>query len=265
MDTVVLTIAGSDTWGGGGITTDIKTIEQAGSFAVNVITCIAVESSDSSFEIVSLPASLIKQQLQTIANTYQLSAIKIGLLNDAITIAIVKEFIETQNCPIVIDPVMAFKESSKEIKQIRLEMIDLMKSATVITPNLTEAKIIAESGDIENQLMLADEAKNIYSIVKTPVLVTGGARFPGEKAVDVLFDGEKVHFFELPKLDTLNIHGAGCALSSMIAAQLANNETLEQAIENAKHFVYQGINQGLSLPSGDGGNIWNRIGDKNEK
>ena len=44
MDTVVLTIAGSDTWGGGGITTDIKTNEQAGSFAVNVITCIAVES-----------------------------------------------------------------------------------------------------------------------------------------------------------------------------------------------------------------------------
>lgn len=265
MDKVVLTIAGSDTWGGGGITTDIKTIEQAGVFAVNVITSIAIESSESSFEIVSLPASLIKQQLLTIANTYQLAAIKIGLLNDAITIAVVNEFIQTQTCPIVIDPVMAFKESSKEIKQIRLEMIDLMKCATVITPNLTEAKIISESEDIENQLMLADEAKNIFSMIKRPVLITGGARFPGELAVDVFYDGKLVHFLELPKLDSLNVHGAGCALSSMIAAQLANNQSLLNAIEIGKHFVYQGILQGLPLASGDGGNIWNRIGEKNEK
>ena len=60
-----LTIGGSDTWGGGGIQTDLRTFEQLDVFGLSVLTCLAVEAADD-FVIRPLPVALVEEQLQTI-------------------------------------------------------------------------------------------------------------------------------------------------------------------------------------------------------
>ena len=60
-----LTIGGSDTWGGGGIQTDLRTFENLNTFGLTVLTCIAVEEGDN-FAIRALSVELVKEQLQTI-------------------------------------------------------------------------------------------------------------------------------------------------------------------------------------------------------
>lgn len=267
MDKVILTIAGSDTWGGGGIATDIKTIESDGLFAVTVITSIAVEDDENSFMIHSISPQLVKKQLITIDNNYDLSAIKIGLINDIETINIVKNFLKTKTCPIVIDPVMAFKETTKEISEIRIELLELLKLSTLCTPNLSELAILVQQKweNLNNLDALKNAARELYELIGQPVLVTGGGRFPGPMSVDLFYDGKAFQVFELEKLATKTIHGAGCALSSMIAAKLAQNIDMIHSIHLAKGFVYEGLKNGIALHKNSGGNVWNRREVKNEK
>lgn len=58
-----------------------------------------------------------------------------------------------------------------------------------------------------------------------------------------------VHF---QKIDSHATHGTGCTLSSAIATNLALGNTLQEAVEKAKEYVYQGILNGKDIQIGKG-------------
>lgn len=264
MTKIILTIGGSDTWGGGGIGTDIKTIEYAGMFALNVLTCIAVEGEGEPFAIHSISPKVVEQQLHTITQSFKLDGIKIGLLNNIETIQLVKEFLKGQTCPIVVDPVMAFKETSQEMSEYREGLIDLMKLATISTPNLNEAKILSHHNEIKSIDAMKESASAIYQQTKTPILIKGGDRLAGDKAIDLLYDGITFEVFTLPKVNQITINGAGCTLASMLTCQLALGRIFKDAISVSKEIVREGILNGVMHSNNQGGNIWNQKGGINE-
>ncbi|HPR81021.1 MAG TPA: bifunctional hydroxymethylpyrimidine kinase/phosphomethylpyrimidine kinase, partial [Enterococcus sp.] len=138
MAKITLTIGGSDTWGGGGIQTDLKTFENLQTFGLSVLTCIAVAENDD-FVIRPLPASLIHEQLQTIEQTFQLDGVKIGLLASAEIVDLVIDFCQRNRgkFPIILDPVLAFKETEQQLQQDYLQKIrELAQWVDLITPNL---------------------------------------------------------------------------------------------------------------------------------
>ncbi len=58
-----------------------------------------------------------------------------------------------------------------------------------------------------------------------------------QTATDVLYNGYEFIVYEEKKIETKNTHGTGCTLSSAIAALLAQNYSLEEAVQQAKSYL----------------------------
>ena len=89
-------------------------------------------------------------------------------------------------------------------------------------------------------------------------LITGGA-LGGPDALDVLFDGEQIHEFRGRRFEQ-QAHGAGCTLSAAIAALLARDYELIDAVRSAKDFVSRAIQH--SPPFGHGSRLLNHFANQ---
>jgi hydroxymethylpyrimidine/phosphomethylpyrimidine kinase len=145
--------------------------------------------------------------------------------------------------------------SKSKFPLLREEAIDSLKTAliplaTVITPNVYEAELLAQQ-DIRN----IDDAKNAAETIAElgchAVLVKGG-HLIGDNATDVLYcDGEWT-FFEAERVETENTHGTGCTYSAAIATQLAHGKDLIDAINTAKTYITGAIQHALDIGHGHG-------------
>lgn len=254
MTKTVLTIAGSDTLAGGGLQSDVKTFENYRLFGLTAITCIATMKNEQ-FEITDLPTELLKDQLRTIKENLSIDGIKIGLVHQLESLEIVKNFLRTFDGPIVLDPVMAFKETNRVYSDTyREKLIELFPYAAVITPNLKEAEILSQQ-KISNLTEMEQAAERIIALGAQSVVIKGGERLSGDLASDLFYDGQKFENFSKPKLANVTINGAGCTFASAIAANLVSGKTLIPAISESKEYVYQGIKNGVLLKNGEG-NVW---------
>ena len=90
----------------------------------------------------------------------------------------------------------------------------------------------------------------------TGVLVKGG-HLEGGEMCDVLFADGHLSRFSDAKIETRNLHGTGCTLSSAIATFLGKGETLESAVQSAKSYLTEAIRQGAGMEIGHGhGPVW---------
>lgn len=254
MAKTILTIAGSDTLAGGGLQSDLKTFEDYQIFGLTAITCIAVVKNNQ-FVINDLPPELLQDQLETIQNSLDLNGIKIGLVHDLESLTLVKKFLQRFNGPIVLDPVMAFKETEQVYGQTyRKKMIELFPFVTIITPNLKEAELLARQ-KITTLEEMEQAAKKLVYLGAPAVVIKGGERLAGKNASDLFYDGRQFEWFSKPKLATTTINGAGCTFASAISANLVLEKPLLTAVKDSKEYVYQAIKKGLPLKNGEG-NVW---------
>ena len=116
-----------------------------------------------------------------------------------------------------------------------------MPLATVATPNYFEACTLAGMEKLETVQDLAEAAERISKLGPRYVVVKGGIDFPGEEAVDVLWDGENATAFSSPKIGEHRVSGAGCTLAAAITAELAKGTEIYDAVRIAKDVVTDGI------------------------
>jgi hydroxymethylpyrimidine/phosphomethylpyrimidine kinase len=84
------------------------------------------------------------------------------------------------------------------------------------------------------------------------VLLKGG-HLPGEQVLDVLaIAGQPPRLLQDARIATPNLHGAGCTLSSAIAAQLALGLDLPAAVQAARSYVRQTLAAGAKVRTGQG-------------
>lgn len=61
----------------------------------------------------------------------------------------------------------------------------------------------------------------------------------------------------IPKIESRNLHGTGCTLSSAIATFLAGGNKLDEAVCKAKEYIGTAINRGKDMNIGHGnGPLW---------
>jgi len=121
----------------------------------------------------------------------------------------------------------------------------LFPLATVVTPNLMEARALAGSDGTRREL-----AERLHALGAPAVVVTGGH---GDPAVDHLFDGGEHIEIPLERYDIAATHGAGCTHSATLAALLARGESLEDAARAAAAAASRAVAQGLvELGAGEG-------------
>lgn len=80
-----------------------------------------------------------------------------------------------------------------------------------------------------------------------------GAHLPGEEILDIFAaaDGTWLRM-EGPRIDSNNIHGSGCTLSSAIASYLALGRPLQEAVKAGRDYILQAIAAGAAVKTGHG-------------
>ena len=98
---------------------------------------------------------------------------------------------------------------------------------------------------------MAAQGRALLALGPSAVLMKGG-HLAGDEAVDLLVTAEGVRRFAAPRLASQNLHGAGCTLSSAIAAHIALGADLAEAVAAAKDFVAAAIARGREIALGAG-------------
>ncbi|GGN58842.1 MULTISPECIES: bifunctional hydroxymethylpyrimidine kinase/phosphomethylpyrimidine kinase [Oceanobacillus] len=243
----VITIAGSAAGGSAGIQADLKTFQELDVYGMSVVTAIVGKHPETGKNVHPQTIEAIEAQFDTAMRQVGTDALKTGMLFSKEVIDVVAGLIEQSDIKsVVIDPVMVGKLDSKLLKDDAIEALKkrLIPLATIITPNIPEARFLLGEREITNVEALKQAAIDLYELGSKYVLVKGG-RLDGP-AVDVLYDGKTLTLFEAPRIDTVNTSGAGCSYSAAITAYLAKGETVEDAVEHAKKFVTTAINHGFT-------------------
>lgn len=249
----ILTIAGSDSGGGAGIQADIKAISANGGFAMSAITSVTAQNTVAVTDAFDLPIPLIKAQLDAVFSDFDVASVKTGMLSSSkIVETVAQKLREYTPQAIVVDPVMISKSKfpllkAEAINSLRYKLIPI---ATVITPNVYEAELLAEQ-EIRNIDDAKTAAKTIANLGCRGVLVKGG-HLDDEKATDVLYYDDDWTFFDAERVETKNTHGTGCTYSAAIATHLALGKDLIAAIRNAKTYITNAIQHALDIGKGHG-------------
>ncbi|MDO4594702.1 MAG: bifunctional hydroxymethylpyrimidine kinase/phosphomethylpyrimidine kinase [Tissierellia bacterium] len=241
-----LTIAGSDSSGGAGIQADLKTMSFNGTFSMSAITAITAQNTKGVTDISILDKKLVENQIRAVFDDIFPDAIKIAMVyNKDIMLTIKQLLLEYDAKNIVLDPVMVATSGARLIGEEDTEVLidELIPIADLITPNIPEAKIIANM-DIKTKEDMEVAAKKIYQKTNTAVLLKGGHNL--NDANDYLYDKEGMWFLG-DRIDNENTHGTGCTLSSAIASNLAKGYSMKDSIKRAKDYLSNCLLANLNL------------------
>lgn len=234
---MVLTIAGIDPSGGAGIVADIKTIAEFGCFPAAAITSITFQNEKRVFGAEHQSAATLRAQVEPIFQDARIAAAKTGMLPTAEIVAEVARLFSEEDLPApVVDPVMVSTSGHDLIGEPAFEILkrDLLPLARVVTPNIPEAERLA-GFSIRTEADMRRAAEAIKSLNARAVLVKGGHL---SSATDILLDENGIFTeFREEFIDVGEVHGSGCTLSAAIAANLANNLLLPDAISSAKKYL----------------------------
>jgi hydroxymethylpyrimidine/phosphomethylpyrimidine kinase len=247
----VLSIAGSDSGGGAGIQADLKAFARCGVHGMTAITALTAQNTVGVTAVHPVPGAFIVEQVRAVADDIGVDAVKIGMLGTAEIVAAVDEALDLiePGTPVVIDPVMVSESGAVLLDEAaRSALVDLLlPRATVITPNLPEARVLAGDGGPRNA---EDLARALHDLGPDVVVITGGHR---EEATDVLFDGDGIHLIPGRRYPDGAAHGSGCTHSSTLAARLALGDDLQAAAREAKRVASEAVRDGLrSVGAGAG-------------
>jgi hydroxymethylpyrimidine/phosphomethylpyrimidine kinase len=157
----------------------------------------------------------------------------------------VSGWLDGKSFPLVVDPVMLASSGAQLLQDDAVDALVtlLFPCATVVTPNLAEARALAGDGS------RAELAERLVALGARAAIVTGGHGDP----VDHLFDGERHVEISVERLGVAATHGAGCTHSATLAALLACGLPLEEAARRAARAATEAVRHGLSeLGAGDG-------------
>jgi len=249
---IALTIAGSDSGGGAGIQADLKTFQAFGVYGTSAITAITAQNTLGVRAVHTVPLADVRAQIDAVVSDLRPGALKTGMLATAPLVSAVAEAIREHGLRrYVLDPVMVATSGDRLLDEDAVAALvrELLPLADVVTPNLHEAAILAETTVVTVDDMRRAGAR-ILELGASAALLKGG-HLEGD-AVDLLVDGRSEHVWRRPRIDTQHTHGTGCTLSAAIAAGLARGDALEAAIERAVRYVSRAIAAAPGLGKGHG-------------
>ena len=248
----VLIVAGSDSGGGAGIQADIKTVTALGGFAMTALTALTAQNTRGVHGIHAVPEAFITQQIDVVLSDLGADAVKTGMLHSPAVIETVAAALAQTDAPLVVDPVIRAKGGAAllqpEAQAVLTEL--LLPRAAVLTPNVPEAEALTGMR-IETAADLRRVGEALLALGPQAVVMKGG-HLPGAAMTDLLVTAEGAGAIGLGRArrETPHTHGTGCTLASAITAGLAQQMTLQRAVERAVAYVDQAI---ASAPGFGGG------------
>lgn len=258
---VCLSIAGSDSGGGAGIQADLKAFAACGVHGATAITAITAQNTVGVTGVWPVPPEAIIAQVAAVVDDMDVRAVKIGMLGSVATTEAVARALALVDpaVPVVVDPVMVAESGARLLDtDAHAALIELiLPRATVVTPNLPEARVLAgvpaAAGPGRPGAEAAEAealARAVHRLGPACVVVTGGHR---TEAVDTVFDGATVTRIPGERHPDGAAHGSGCTHASALAAHLALGHPPVEAARRAKAVAAAAVRDGLrSVGQGPG-------------
>ena len=251
-----LTIAGSDSGGNAGVQADLRAFHAYGLHGCTVFAALTAQNPFGVSAVHAVPPDFIAAQLDAVLGVYAIKALKTGMLADAAAIEVVADRIAAHaEIARVIDPVMVATSGARLIADDAVQTLasKLLPLATVITPNLPEAEVLA-GRPIKCRADVREAAKSLHGRFGCAVLVKGGhATGDLAAAEDTLYDGKDFSTYTLPYIaNPVSTHGTGCSLAASLAAELALGRDLQAAVAGATAYVHRAISTSYLVGRGCG-------------
>lgn len=247
-----LTIAGSDCSGGAGIQADLKTMTMNGVYAMSVITALTAQNTTGVRGVQEVTPDFLVQQIDAVFEDIRPDAVKIGMVSSGDLIKVISERLSKYNAEnIVLDTVMVATSGARLISEDAIDTLKehLIPLATLITPNIPEAQVLADM-TIQSEDEMLRAAEKIAKTYTCAVLLKGGHSI--NDANDLLYRDGSYKWFKGKRIDNPNTHGTGCTLSSAIAANLAKGCDLDTSVQRAKDYISGALSYMLDLGEGSG-------------
>jgi len=249
---IVLSIAGYDPSSGAGITADIKTIAAHGCYGISCITALTVQSTRGVSRVDPVEGRIITETLEELATDLNISAVKIGMLGSAEGARAVAAFLKRhQPRCVVLDPVLKSSSGADLISKEGFEVLKkrLLALATVMTPNIEEAAVLAEM-EVNNAEQMTVAAHRLQKMGVQNVVITGGHL---TVPVDLVAARDRPFTaLEGDKIASRSTHGTGCAFSTSLACSLAKGKSLLNAARAAKRYIESALQKPNLIGTGIG-------------
>ncbi len=238
---LVLSIAGFDPSGGAGVLADVKTFEQHQVTGFAIVTANTIQTENSFYEIQWTNLSFVIRSVETLFKSYKIQTVKIGIVPSLHYLNRILSTIKllSPTTKIVWDPVL---KSTTKFEFLKVEedtdLNKILSKIDLITPNYNEIEILFP-GFITNRLWFQNE-------IPTNILLKGGHN-ELEIGTDRLFLKNEIIELVPSQKKCFEKHGSGCVLSAAIAANLALDQTLEEACKNAKTYIEKYLNSTSTL------------------
>jgi hydroxymethylpyrimidine kinase/phosphomethylpyrimidine kinase len=253
----LLICSGLDPSGGAGLIADVRIAALLDTRPAGVVTALTIQNTTGVIASVPLDPELIRQQLEMLLSDVEVAAVKIGMIGSPEIATAIGHALQLTRAPVIWDPVarasrgetaliegaLADERSgfAGERSGIDLAIAALGPHLALVTPNVAELAMITGLS-VEDVDDAVEAGLSVAARLDTAVLVKGGhlggadasdylcrTPAPGRQAV-IALPGERIAGGE-------HVHGTGCALSTAIAAFLANGADLVEACGEAKRFV----------------------------
>lgn len=254
LEKVVLAVGGSDPSGGAGIQADQKTLLDHGVNSIFAVTAVTAQNDEEILSIHTTPADILTQQLSTACKGKEVSAVKIGMVYSRANVQALAWFIKRLNANhVVVDPVLHSSSGAALLEPDAYAVFRqrLLPLATVITPNISEASILAgmQVASLETMKTSAEvihrEAIRHGAQKKIAVIVKGG-HLDGDP-IDVLFDGKEFHVLTAKRIHGRSPRGTGCRFASALAANLSAGFSIMESATKAKEYLTKYIETKLAV------------------
>ena len=247
-----LTIAGSDSGGGAGIQADLKTFAALGVYGTSALTAITAQNTVAVTAVHEMPTDIIAAQIEAVISDIGADAVKTGMLSSSAIVEVVARELKRHRVErLVVDPVMVAKSGDSLLKDEAVAALrtQLLPLALVVTPNVPEAEVLTGM-TITSQDDMRRAAEMIVGMGARGVVVKGGHM--AGPATDLFYDGSRFQEFTAPRIETVNTHGTGCTFASAVAAGLARDMSVLDAVAQAKEYVTEAIRRSFPIGQGHG-------------
>lgn len=233
---IVLCLSGHDPCGGAGLQADIEALMAQGCHAAPTVTALTVQNSVDVLDFRVLDPAWILAQVDAVTSDLPIAAIKIGMLGSIEMVDTIVQILQRfPNTPIVCDPVLRAGGGGALGKdEVGYAMREkLLPLATITTPNLPEAQILAE---LPNGT--ADQCAEKLLTFCQNVLITGGHGDEHE-VHNRLYSRDGTSSTSTCQRLPGNYHGSGCTLASALSGRLALGENMPTAVEAALSYTWR--------------------------
>ena len=233
---VVLCLSGHDPSGGAGLQADIEALIAQGCHAAPAVTALTVQNTVDVIDFRVLDREWVLAQANSVLGDMPVSAVKLGMLGSLEMVDTVVEIMQAHpELPLVCDPVLrAGGGGSLGKDEVGYAMREkLLPLARIVTPNLPEARILAELPD-----GTADECADKLLQRCQNLLITGGHGDEQDIHNRLYCRDGSTHTFTCARLPG-SYHGSGCTLASALAGRLALGEELVSAVETALDYTWR--------------------------